>query len=46
LHITLRGGRAVAVEAFPTVVERGRVRPADAETPAAILDRLGTVVTR
>jgi len=41
LHVRLRGGRAVAVEAFPTVVERGRVRPADPETAAAILARLG-----
>jgi poly-gamma-glutamate capsule biosynthesis protein CapA/YwtB (metallophosphatase superfamily) len=41
LHVTLRGGRAVAVEAFPTVAERGRVRPADPDTAAAICSRLG-----
>jgi poly-gamma-glutamate capsule biosynthesis protein CapA/YwtB (metallophosphatase superfamily) len=40
LRVTLRGGRAVAVEAFPTVAERGRVRPADTETAAVILSRL------
>ena len=41
LRVTLRGGRAVAVEVVPTVAERGRVRPADEETRAAILERLG-----
>ena len=41
LHVTLKNGRVLTVEAFPTVLERGRVRPADAETAAAILARLG-----
>jgi poly-gamma-glutamate synthesis protein (capsule biosynthesis protein) len=46
LRVTLRGGRAAAVEAFPTVAERGRVRPADAETAAVTLDRLGLAGAR
>jgi poly-gamma-glutamate capsule biosynthesis protein CapA/YwtB (metallophosphatase superfamily) len=46
LHVTLQGGRAVSVEAFPTVTEQGRVRPADPETAAAILTRLGPVGAR
>jgi poly-gamma-glutamate synthesis protein (capsule biosynthesis protein) len=41
LHVTLRGAQILTVEAFPTVAERGRVRPADPETVAAILTRLG-----
>jgi len=40
LRVTLRGERIVAVAAAPTVVERGRVRPASPEVAAAILDRL------
>jgi len=40
LRVTLRGDRIVAVEALPTTVERGRVRPADPKTGAAILARL------
>ena len=46
LRVTLQGGRAVAVEAFPTVAEQGRVRPADTETAADILARLGPVGAR
>lgn len=41
LRVQLQGSRVVAVEAVPTVAERGRVRPADPETAAAILSRLG-----
>jgi poly-gamma-glutamate synthesis protein (capsule biosynthesis protein) len=41
LRVTLRGGRAMAVEIVPTVAEHGRVRPAGEETRAAILERLG-----
>jgi poly-gamma-glutamate capsule biosynthesis protein CapA/YwtB (metallophosphatase superfamily) len=41
LRVTLREGRACAVEAVPTVVERGRVRLADPGTAAAIGRRLG-----
>ena len=41
LRVVLRGKRIVAVDALPTVVERGRVRPAGAREAAAILARLG-----
>jgi poly-gamma-glutamate synthesis protein (capsule biosynthesis protein) len=41
LQVAFRGGRAVAVEVVPTVTERGRVRPADGEARAAILERMG-----
>jgi poly-gamma-glutamate synthesis protein (capsule biosynthesis protein) len=41
LRVTLQGGQVVAVEAIPTVAEQGRVRRADVETEAMILDRLG-----
>jgi poly-gamma-glutamate synthesis protein (capsule biosynthesis protein) len=41
LNVTLRDGRAIGVEAYPTVTERGRVQPADPEAGAAICDRLG-----
>ncbi len=40
LRVTLQGDRLVAVKAVPTVVERGRVRPAGPEDSAAILARL------
>jgi poly-gamma-glutamate capsule biosynthesis protein CapA/YwtB (metallophosphatase superfamily) len=40
LRVTLRGGCIVAVEALPTVVARGRVRPAGPEDATAILSRL------
>ena len=40
LRVTFRGDRIVAVEALPTVVERGRVLPAGPEEAAAILARL------
>jgi hypothetical protein len=40
LRVTLRGGRIVAIEAVPTVVERGRVVPAGPDAAAAILARL------
>jgi len=41
LRVALDGGRnIVAVKALPTVVERGRVRPAGPEDAAAILARL------
>jgi len=40
LRVTLRGDRIVAVEAVPTVVERGRVVPAGPDAAAAILARL------
>jgi len=40
LRVTLRGGRVVAVQAIPTVVERGHVKPAGPEEAAAILARL------
>lgn len=40
MRVTLRGNRIVAVRAAPTVVERGRVRPADSKAAAAILARL------
>jgi poly-gamma-glutamate synthesis protein (capsule biosynthesis protein) len=40
LRITLRGDRIVAVEALPTVVAQGRVRPAGPEDAVAILARL------
>lgn len=40
LRLTLRGDRIVAVEAIPTVVERGRVKPADPDAASAILARL------
>jgi poly-gamma-glutamate capsule biosynthesis protein CapA/YwtB (metallophosphatase superfamily) len=46
LQVTLCDGRAVAVEVVPTISERGRVRPADEETRAAILARLGLLVHR
>jgi poly-gamma-glutamate capsule biosynthesis protein CapA/YwtB (metallophosphatase superfamily) len=41
LRVTLQGNRIVAVEAVPTVVEQGRVRPAGPEDATAILARLG-----
>jgi poly-gamma-glutamate synthesis protein (capsule biosynthesis protein) len=41
LRVTLCDGRAVAVEVVPTVADRGRVRPAEEETRAEILERLG-----
>jgi poly-gamma-glutamate capsule biosynthesis protein CapA/YwtB (metallophosphatase superfamily) len=41
LRVTLQGAQVVAVEAIPTVTEQGRVRRADAETGAAIINRLG-----
>jgi poly-gamma-glutamate synthesis protein (capsule biosynthesis protein) len=40
LRITLRGERIVAVEALPTVAERGHVIPASPETAARIRTRL------
>ena len=40
LRVTLMDGQARSVEALPTVVERGRVRPADPETAGKILRRL------
>jgi poly-gamma-glutamate synthesis protein (capsule biosynthesis protein) len=40
LRITVQGDRIVAVEAFPTVAERGRVKPAGPQDAAAILIRL------
>jgi len=40
LRVTVQGDRIVAVEAFPTVAERGRVRPAGPQAAAAILIRL------
>ena len=40
LRLTLRGDHIVAIEAIPTVVERGRVRPAGPNDSAAILARL------
>jgi len=40
LRVALQGDRIVAVRAVPTVVERGRVRPADSKEGAAILARL------
>ena len=40
LCVTLRGDRIVAVEALPTVVDRGRVRPAGPKDATAILARL------
>jgi poly-gamma-glutamate capsule biosynthesis protein CapA/YwtB (metallophosphatase superfamily) len=41
LRVRLTGADILAVEAFPTVTERGRVQPADPETSDAILARLG-----
>jgi poly-gamma-glutamate capsule biosynthesis protein CapA/YwtB (metallophosphatase superfamily) len=40
LRVVLQGGRIVAVEALPTVSDRGRVSLADTEDAAAILTRL------
>ena len=40
LRVTVQGDRIVAVEAFPTVAEQGRVRPAGPQAAAAILIRL------
>ena len=40
LRVTLRGDNIIAIEAIPTVIERGRVRPAGPEDTAAILARL------
>ncbi len=40
LRVMLRGDRIVAVEAVPTVVEHGSVRPADPEDAVTILARL------
>ena len=40
LRLTLRGDHIVAIEAIPTVIERGRVRPAGPDDSAAILARL------
>jgi poly-gamma-glutamate capsule biosynthesis protein CapA/YwtB (metallophosphatase superfamily) len=40
LRVTLQGDRIVAVEPVPTIVERGRVRPAGPEDAASILARL------
>ncbi len=40
LRLTLRGGQIVAVEAIPTVAERGRVKPADPESAVAIYARM------
>ena len=40
LRITVQRDRIVAVEAFPTVAERGRVKPAGPQAAAAILIRL------
>jgi poly-gamma-glutamate synthesis protein (capsule biosynthesis protein) len=42
LRVTIHRGRVSTVDTLPTVTERGRVRPADPETAAAILDRLGS----
>jgi poly-gamma-glutamate synthesis protein (capsule biosynthesis protein) len=41
LQVTWRDGRIQAVDALPTVSERGRVRAADAEISAVVLRRLG-----
>jgi len=41
LSVRLRGGRVAAVEAVPTVAERGRVRFAEPDEAGAILARLG-----
>ena len=41
LRVTVEGGRVTAVEALPTVSERGRVRAADPRRAEAILERLG-----
>ncbi len=41
LRVVFQGDRIVAVDALPTVVEQGRVRPAGPEDAAAILARLG-----
>jgi poly-gamma-glutamate synthesis protein (capsule biosynthesis protein) len=41
LSVRLRGGRVAAVEAVPTVAERGRVRLAELDEASAILARLG-----
>jgi poly-gamma-glutamate capsule biosynthesis protein CapA/YwtB (metallophosphatase superfamily) len=40
LRVAVRGDRIVAVDALPTVVQRGRVRRAASEDAAAILARL------
>ena len=40
LRVTLQETQVVSVEAIPTVAERGRVRRAEGETAAAIVDRL------
>jgi poly-gamma-glutamate synthesis protein (capsule biosynthesis protein) len=41
LRVTVHDQHITSVEALPTVVERGRVRPADSETAADIRSRLG-----
>jgi poly-gamma-glutamate synthesis protein (capsule biosynthesis protein) len=41
LRVTLRGNQVVALEALPTEVAQGRVRPAGPQDAAAILSRLG-----
>ena len=41
LRVTLQGAQIAAVDAVPTVSERGRVQRADDETAQAIMDRLG-----
>ena len=46
LRVTLQGSQIVAVEAIPTVTESGRVQRAEAETAAAIGDRLGIKAVR
>lgn len=40
LRVTLRGSHIIAVQVVPTVVERGRVKPAGPADAAAILARL------
>jgi hypothetical protein len=41
LRVRVQGAQAVSVDAVPTIAEHGRVRPADPETAADILSRLG-----
>jgi sugar phosphate isomerase/epimerase len=41
LRVRVQGARAISVDAVPTIAEHGRVRPADPETTADILSRLG-----
>ena len=40
LRVTLQGGHIIAVDAVPTVAERGRVKPAAPDVAAAIYNRI------